>query len=326
MDYQAVAAFEHHNSLLNQLAGSSGLADPMCSRSEWIFGFHEAFTPQKKLFLRQNDSSVLALAAWVHPVVGLLLEPVEAHWFFSASLMGPESAALLEDLLQEPELRGRKPHIAISGLQQGSELWNNLLMLLDLEHEVGCLEPILFRSASLQGGADGFLSRRSAKFRKNLRQAEQRARGQGITIERCLPTTDEDAERAFDRMLAIEAQSWKGLENCGMGEEPYSTFYRLVYKRMCRSGAARAMFARHDGRDIGFVMGGVNGRHYRGQQFSYALDWAAQSVGNLLQWAQIQWLCEEGIAQYDMGSTLEYKLHWTEIESRSHTLIWRPIR
>ncbi|MEI6873334.1 MAG: hypothetical protein WCL08_13735, partial [Verrucomicrobiota bacterium] len=198
MDYQAVAAFEHQNSLLNQLAGSSGLADPMCSRSEWIFGFHEAFTPQKKLFLRQNDSSVLALTAWVHPVVGLLLEPVEAHWFFSASLMGPESAALLEDLLQEPGLHGKKPHIAISGLQQDSELWNNLLMLLDLEHEVGCLEPILFRSASLQGGADGFLSRRSAKFRKNLRQAEQRARGHGIAMERCLPTTDEEAERAFD--------------------------------------------------------------------------------------------------------------------------------
>ncbi|NBV85649.1 MAG: GNAT family N-acetyltransferase, partial [Verrucomicrobia bacterium] len=81
-----------------------------------------------------------------------------------------------------------------------------------------------------------------------------------------------------------------------------------------------------EGRDIGFVMGGVNGSHYRGQQFSYALDCAAQSVGNLLQWAQIQWLCEEGIIQYDMGSTLEYKLHWTEIESRSHTLIWRPMR
>ncbi|NBV86540.1 MAG: GNAT family N-acetyltransferase, partial [Verrucomicrobia bacterium] len=210
----------------------------MCSRSEWIFAFHEAFTPQKKLFLRQNDTSVLTLAAWVHPVIGLLLEPVEAHWFFSASLMGPESAALLEDLLQEPELRGRKPHIAISGLQEGGELWNNLLQLLDFGHEVGALEPILFRSASLAGGAEGFLSRRSAKFRKNLRQAVQRAKEYGITMERCHARTDEEADHAFDRMLAVEARSWKGLENCGMGEEPYRTFYRLVYKRMCRTGAA----------------------------------------------------------------------------------------
>jgi hypothetical protein len=320
------AAFERPDSILNRLATTEALADPMCSRSEWIFSFHEAVTPQKKLFLRSNDTSVLAFSSWVHPIIGPLLEPVEAHWFFAAPLMGPDCISLLDDLLQEPEQRRRRPYVAISGLQPDGALLENLLLLMGADHEVGCLEPIVFRSASLKDGCDGFLSRRSGKFRKNLRLAQKRAKDDGITFERCLPKSDEAANFAYDRMLAIEARSWKGLENCGMCEEPYSTFYRLVYKRMCRSGTARAMFARREGEDIGFVMGGVNGVHYRGQQFSYRLDWAEHSVGNLLQWEQIQWLCEEKIARYDMGSVLDYKLHWTELELRSHTLIWRPNR
>jgi hypothetical protein len=40
--------------------------------------------------------------------------------------------------------------------------------------------------------------------------------------------------------------------------------------------------------------------------------------------ALIEWLCEEGISRYDMGSVLDYKLHWTELELKSHTLVWRP--
>jgi CelD/BcsL family acetyltransferase involved in cellulose biosynthesis len=95
---------------------------------------------------------------------------------------------------------------------------------------------------------------------------------------------------------------------------------------MCRNGISRAVFAQHEGRDIGFVMGGVDGVHYRGQQFSYLEEWAQFSVGNLLQWEQIQWLCAEGIARYDMGSVLEYKTHWAEIELQSQALVWRPIR
>ena len=324
--HTGTGAFEQPNSLLNQLASHSAPADPLCSRSEWLFSFHEAFTPQKQVVLRSNDTSVLAFSSWEHPVVGALLEPLEAHWFFSAPLMGPDCVDLLEALLQEPQQRAQKPFLAISGLQVDGALLKKLLRRIGPEHEVGSLEPIIFRSASLEGGPDGFLSRRSGKFRKNLRQADQRGRALGITFERCLPRSDEEAQQAYNRMLAIEAQSWKGQENCGIGEEPYSTFYGLVYGRMCRNGAARAIFAQQDGRDIGFVMGGVDGVHYRGQQFSYVLDWAAHSVGNLLQWAQIQWLCEEGIARYDMGSVLEYKLHWTEQELRSHTLIWRPNR
>jgi hypothetical protein len=61
--------------------------------------------------------------------------------------------------------------LALSGLQWGSPQFRQLTLLLKRRYEVGFLEPTLFRSASLEGGADGFLSRRSGKFRGNLRKA-----------------------------------------------------------------------------------------------------------------------------------------------------------
>jgi CelD/BcsL family acetyltransferase involved in cellulose biosynthesis len=190
---------------------------------------------------------------------------------------------------------------------------------------VGCLEPILFRSASLTRGPDGFLSRRTRKFRENLKRASRKGEDAGIYFERCQVFEQTEAEAAYARMVAVENKSWKGLEKCGMTEEPYCTFYREVYKRMCRNGAGISIFARHEDEDIGFVMGGIDGTCYRGQQFTYQNQWAPHSVGNLLQWKMIQWLCELGIDRYDMGSILEYKTHWAEIETRSHTLVWRPI-
>jgi CelD/BcsL family acetyltransferase involved in cellulose biosynthesis len=154
----------------------------------------------------------------------------------------------------------------------------------------------------------------------------QRGKDAALEFERCIPADRESAAAAFARMTAIEKTSWKGLENCGMTEEPFLTFYREVYSGMSRNNVSRAIFVTKDGRDIGFVMGGIDGSSYRGQQFSYGAEWETLSVGNLLQWEMIQWLCEERIQRYDLGSVLEYKVHWAEIESLSHTLVWRPNR
>ena len=254
-----------------------------------------------------------------------MFEPLESHWFFPNPLLGPEAVHLLEALLGEPEHERSRPSLAISGLQWGSLQFHQVTRLLKRRYEVGFLEPTLFRSASLEAGTDGFLSRRSAKFRGNLRKALQKAQSAGIEFVRC-PTnlSAEDAAAVYARMLAVEESSWKGREHCGISQEPFRTFYGEVFRRMCHHGGARAIFARRDGQDVGFVMGGVDGIHYRGQQFSYAADLAALSIGNILQWKQIEWLCEEGIARYDMGSVLDYKLHWTELELKSHTLVWRP--
>jgi hypothetical protein len=79
-----------------------------------------------------------------------------------------------------------------------------------------------------------------------------------------------------------------------------------------------------DDKDIGFVMGGIDGTNYRGQQFSFVHEWGRESIGNLLQWEQIRRLCAEGIQRYDMGSILEYKVRWTEIEIQTESIVLHP--
>lgn len=320
----SAAAFDQADSLLNTLAGQCATADPVCSRSEWQFAFHKVFAPDRSLHLREDSQNVLALAEWDHPSVGPLLEPIEAHWFFSRSLMGPSPEILLEDLLGDLERQQRRPSIALGGMDLDEPIISRLIQRLGRRYSVGCLEPIHFRTASLISGPDGFLSRRSRKFRENIRRAVKKGNEAGITFQRCRPSDPSEAASAFARMTAVEQTSWKGIEQCGMTEEPYLAFYQDLFMRMAANGIARAIFARHDDRDIGFVMGGVDGLSYRGQQFSYAADWAAFAVGNLLQWEMIQWLCESGVIRYDMGSILEYKVHWAEVEFKSHLLVWRP--
>lgn len=322
----SVETLEQTDSLLNRLAGESDLADPICSRAEWVFSFHKVIASHRELLLRATEDSVLTLASYEHPTIGPLLEPVEAHWFFSRPLLGPNAVELLEQLLEEPAQKASRPCVAISGLDLDGPLLSHLLRLMMPRYEVGCLEPIHFRSASLIGGPDAFLSRRSRKFRSNLRRAVQKGKDAGLEFERCLTNNPKSALRAFERMAAIENTSWKGLENCGMTEEPYQTFYRSVYSQMAKNEVARAIFVTRDGADVGFVMGGVDGTSYRGQQFSFGAEWEDLSIGNLLQWEMIQWLCEEGIRRYDLGSVLDYKVHWAEIDTQSHTLVWRPNR
>jgi hypothetical protein len=312
------------DSMLNRLAGIYAPEDPLCSRSEWIFSYHEAFQPDRKIWIRSTARSLLAMASWIHPEHGTILEPIESHWLFATPLLGAESVDLLRTLLNEsPEGIGDSL-VVLSGLVVGSPLLSAIIRTFERSHTIHHLRTTEFRSASLAKGPDGFLSKRSAKFRHNLRRAERIARSRSVTFERLQPRSITEADHSFERMLTVERQSWKGIDQCGMAEPPSSEFYRRMFRRLSAGGLARALFAVHEGRDIGFVMGGTDGHNYRGQQFSFVADWQRESVGNLLQWEQIQWLCEERVTRYDMGSTLEYKLRWTEIGLQTESIILRP--
>ena len=119
-------------------------------------------------------------------------------------------------------------------------------------------------------------------------------------------------------MIAVEKRSWKGRLGCGMDSPGPRQFYVAMLRRLASLWRTRVAFARHDEQDIGFIFGGVIGKVYRGQQFSFAWNWADVSVGNLLQFEQISRLCDEGATRYDLGPLLgphmHYKSHWAEVE------------
>ena len=301
-----------------RLALETGQADPFCCTPVWQLSFHDAFAPARRLLIRETPDAVLAFAEHVTSRGLVFLTPIEPHWFFGSPLLGEGAVDMFRETLPllEREYAPALPRIVLGAVRPGGSLLGRVHGVLGpgwqaVRHLAG-----IQGAASLEGGLDGFLSRRSGGRRRKIRQAFRRAGEQGVQFERARPRDWEEAARTYERMLAVEAESWKGLGQCGMAEEPSRTFYGILITRLALLDAARVIFARRGERDIGFIFGAVAGRVYRGQQFSFADDWRPYGLGNLLQVEQVRWLCEEGVGRYDMGPLtgprMEYKAHWTE--------------
>jgi len=301
-----------------QAALRTNQADPFCCTPCWQLSFHYAFSPHRRIFHVEQAGNVVALAEKVFSQNDIVLTPLEPHWSFGSPLLGPESEKILHELLPSIAKRygNRMPRLLLSGVRSGGtragRITSRFKALFDISRHASGVQC----AASLAGGFDGFLSRRSSGFRKNIKKEHVRAAGAGITYERLSPASREECAQIFDRMYAIELTSWKGINQCGMEQEPATTFYKMLLCSLAVTSDARVVIAQQNGADIGFIFGGLAGRVYRGQQLSYNDKWSRYAVGNQLQYEQIRWLCEEGARRYDMGpilgSRMEYKERWTE--------------
>ena len=316
---------DHPDSAWNRAAAESEAGDAFCCRTEWQISFHEAFYPDRTLHVAQGGGSVVAFAERRHPRLGLLLEPIESHWLFGCPLLGGAgSVDLLRSLLAEHAAKSGPSTVVLSGLAPRSELFDRIVETFESRQRILRLQPQTLCTASLAGGLDGFLSRRSSSLRRNLRQAGRRAAASGVYFERRAPGCAAESQEIYARMLEVEESSWKGLGECGMAEPPSRQFYGIMLQRLAASGGGRVTFARHADEDIGFIFGGLAGNVYRGQQFSFAEDWRSHSIGNLLQLEQIRWLCEGGVEHYDMGPLMDYKPHWAESQKTLEALLLLP--
>ena len=305
-----------------QAALHSGQADPFCCLPAWQLSFHEVFAPERRLLVwheaRHTSHSMLVLAEQVFATDSVLLTPIDTLWFFSSPLLGVHAVDMLARVTDELAARYAPffPRIVLSGLQPGSLLPQRLLRTFSHSFDFFMHSEAIQCAASLEGGLDGFLSRRSANHRAKLSKGRRRAQQRGIEYERHIPVTEAEAQAVFERMLAVESKSWKGVGQCGMAEEPARSFYDVMLRRLAPARGARIMFATHEGQDVGFIFGGMAGDVYRGQQFSYDLEWKDAGIGNLMQLEQVAWLCEQGASRYDMGPLtgprMGYKAHWTE--------------
>ncbi|MCK5942091.1 MAG: GNAT family N-acetyltransferase [Planctomycetes bacterium] len=314
-----MSELDHPDSTWNRAVRADDHGDPFCARTEWQLSFHESFAPGRKLHVRSVGDSVIAFAERPHGEV-TVLEPIDCNWLFGSPLLGPEAVPMLRELTAElPD-----HPVLISGLLPDGARLAELVREFARDHELLRVATEVACCASLDGGFDGYLSRRSAKLRRGVRNAARRAERQGVTFERHAPTTHRQSDAVYQRILAVEASSWKGIGRCGMAEGASRTFYRVMLRRLSVSGNGRVVFARHGDRDIGFIFGGIGSDVYRGQQFSFAEDWRRSSIGNLLQLEQVRWLCEDGVGRYDMGPMMDYKQHWTEQRVRFDAIALRP--
>ena len=297
---------------------STNQADPFCNGEAWQLSFQDAFSPKRRLLYAEYDGSVCIFAEFALSGRRIFLTPVESHWFFGCPLLGRDAVAILHNSFAFLEKSyGRNfPCFVFGGIRPRGVLARRLFasfgsrftFYLHADGVQGC--------ASLQGGVEGFLGRRSANHRAKVRKQMRRATEAGVTFERVIPANGLEASAAYRRIIAIERASWKGMEKCGMAESPSREFYDIMLQRLSVTGAARIIFARHEERDIGFIFGSMAGNIYRGQQFSFDDAWRKAGIGNVLQMEKVRWLCETGAKRYDMGPVtgprMEYKLHWTE--------------
>lgn len=307
-----------------RLAIGTGQADPCCCAPAWNLAYHAIFHPDARVKAMISANGLIIFYEHQLRDGSTVLFPLEDSWMFAHPLLGVDSHLLLFELLRSYGFP--LPGIAVSGIQEDSlhakVLFRRFSPLYDFfKHDV-----LAQCSASLQGGVDGWLSRRSGNFRAKLKKA--RRKGSHFSFERHQPQSATEANSLYQRMLAVEEKSWKGIDHCGMAEPPSREFYGALIAELSKSGNARVIIAKDEDKDIGFIFGSCLGPCYRGQQFSFDQDYADYSPGNLMQFEKIVWLCEDGIKHYDMGPItgprMAYKEHWTEEKHKMCTWFLKP--
>jgi hypothetical protein len=295
--------------------------DRFCSASAWILAAAGALMPPRAPFSFHSASGYLAAMRGVHAAGFPYIEPVELAWGLAAPLIGRDPDALAEDVVAMLAARRDWQLAIFAGLTGDGPQRRALERVLPPRWERRHGTPTIRHVASLDGGVDGFLSRRSRELRKSLRKSMRTARAAGVTFEIVRAASPGDAEALYARIQAVEAASWKAREGVGISVGPMRRFYELMLPRLCRTGQQRTLFAQTGGRDIGYIFGAVFENEYRGLQFSYDDEHAALGIGGLLQYHQIAGLCSEGVARYDLGSEMDYKRRWAEDVMETQMLV-----
>lgn len=290
--------------------------DAACTSAAWVVSAHRAFHPEQEPFLFQLEGDgFLALARDDTPVLGRYLAPLEAMWGLASPIVSHDpmtaargAAAILRALDSEWDA------LWLCGLAPRSAAFNTLAMLLGAHYRL-FLGPTTRRHvATLEGGLDGFLARRSSRLRRNLRRALRCADELGVTWHWHDDVSD-PAERdaLYRRVLAIDDASWKGQSAQGLNASQMGHFYDLMTARLASRDRLRLVVARLDGEDVAFGFGSVFGDTFRGLQMSFDDRFRHLSLGNLVQLKLLEHLCEDPtVTQYDLGSDIEYKRRWAE--------------
>jgi len=315
----SLAEFEAEAGRFDDTAATMSGVDTYCSSSDWILAARHAFHSSLKPRVFSGAAGYGALLADVQGSLGRTLFPMEASWCLACPLVGPEPVALAYMLRAYLLMNPAWDSLLLAGIEESAPLFHALLTAFAGDHRLYQGVTVSRLKADLGGGVDGYMSRRSASFRNNLRRALRRCHEAGVTFQ--VHRQAEAWEPHFARIMAVEQASWKGLSQQGVAEGAMRLFYERLMARQVPLGRSRWIFARLDNQDIGYLLGGVLGSTFRGYQFSFDESYRNLSLGNVLQYHMIQELCHEGIGTYDLGVEMDYKRAWGEHEQITTSLL-----
>jgi len=314
--------FDRRAGEIDRAALASGPHAHFCSSTAWVLPAQAALMPRRQPWLYELEDGFAALMRGMHEQGFRYVEPLEAMWGLACPLLGARTADLgaqFEQLVLAR--RDQWDVLALSGLVTGSALLRELRDRFARQLVVQQNPSSSRFVASLEGGVDGYLARRSRNFRKGLRRDVRRAAEHGVELDIVADLPADQIDAVYRRILAIEARSWKGAEGTGIVDGPMRSFYRAMLERLADTGRHRLLFARVGDADAAYILGTRFGDTYRGLQFSYTTEHASLALGNVCQMRQIEELCAEGCASYDLGGGLDYKRRWAETEVQSEILL-----
>lgn len=298
--------------------------DVFCSSTQWAIPAAESMMPPRTPYIFRDDSGYIALMKGFHPSVGTYLQPLEAAWCFSNGLISERPRELISQLAKL--LREDKTGwdlVLLSGVKDGGLHFRSLVSQFAFDYHMQRGHDTQRHHADLSQGLDPYLGRRSPNFRRSLSKSRAKATRAGITMSTINLEDIGNLDGLYGRLLAIEDWSWKGLGGSGLTSFPMRRFYALMLPRLLEARSLRLSIARHNDRDVGYILGAKVGSTYRGLQFSYDNAYRSLGMGNLLQIFQMSQLIKEGITLYDLGSDAPYKDRWSDGTFDTTTFIIR---
>lgn len=304
---------EIHFDLWQKGCGQETWLDRYCSSPYWGIPLQKAFMPHHELVLyRPKDSDSLAVFCERSLPGGRLVLAPDSMWMLGCPLLGDDPVSLWRELVNywiERPTRDGLRRIVVSGLYPEHPLVRSRFWVDLGGWEV---DPSQRMIASLEGGLDGFLSRRSKNFRSRLRRTVKTASVHGFEVESFPAFSGLTGVQALlSRVFSVEERSWKGKAKRGINDGSMRAFYTEMLPLLARHGRLRGLFLTRDGLDYAYLFGGLLGGTFRGLQFSF-LDELQLGLGNVCQYHMIAKLASEGCLRYDLGQGMEYKKRWSE--------------
>jgi len=288
--------------------------DLFCSSAEWILAASSTLCPFGRPFMFRNERGCIAMTLVKHQNGARVLQPLEAFWCLASPLIGHDIHRLIESLIGLLKEHSAAWDVAvISGIPIRSPAFLALSSSLAAQYKIRFGPPSRRCVGDIGHGMEKYWALRSANLRRSVRRSLKVSQAAGISIENCIIDSPQQADQLFDRIVAVESQSWKGVAGVGINMPgDFGEFYRVMNRGLVTRGFQRTMFARHKGRDIGYIHGAVFSHTYRGLQFSFEAEYRRFGLGNLLQYSQIGSLIDEGIKIYDLGTDMAYKQRWAD--------------
>lgn len=295
--------------------------DGFCSSTDWILPAHHALMPERETRIWRSEDGYFATTLAVADDGRRFLQPLEAAWCLACPLVGEKTDSLAKRAAQLLHTERESFDLALlCGLTPNSRFLAQVARALVPFFELRQGPSTIRHIADLRDGVDGYLARRSRNFRRSAERAKRRFDEAGIELETVSPSAA-DPEALYRRILEVERRSWKGREQSGITEGGMRELYLRIVRRLAARGTIDLSFARHNGRDVAYILGGLFGSSYRGLQFSFDSSYERYSLGNVIQIETMRRLEAAGIVDYDLGTDVPYKTRWADRQHETIMLV-----